>query len=201
MFNVQFSLLMGHIGHPPAFLFEMNIEQCAMNLEQSPRSQLLPVKPFRLLSSLLCVLCAAASASAFLGDTVDDIAKHRGKPAGKPDRHKALWLFEGNDGQLAYAVRFDDAGKSIAEVLKPALIGRTLHPDIVGDFIKAQIERVKDSPTLLTPKIGEKYMFAGREFVVADNEFVTLDAPHGILVVWVKGSVPSVTVIAPAALQ
>lgn len=154
----------------------------------------------RLLVVFACLL-AANTVSAFLGDTVDDIARHRGKPAGKPEKNKALWLFEGNDGQLAYAVRFDDAGRSIAEVLKPALVGRSLHRDIVGDFIKAQIEPVKSSPTLLEPKAGEKYLFAGRQFVVAENEYVLVDAAHGILVVWVQGSLPSVTVIAPAALQ
>lgn len=153
------------------------------------------------LSAVVAFLVLATTAPAFLGDTVDDIAKHRGRPSGKPDRNKALWLFEGNDGQLAYAVRFDDKGRSIAEVLKPALVGRTLHADIVGDFIKAQIAPVKDSPTLLEPKVGEKYKFAGREFVVDKNEYVLVDAPKGILVMWVQGSVPSVTVLAPAALQ
>lgn len=142
-----------------------------------------------------------ATASALLGDTLAQIIKHRGKPAGQPEKNKAVWLFEGNDGQLAYAVRFDDAGRSIAETLKPGLIGRQLHPDIVADFIKAQRAVLGDSQTVRELNPGEKYTFAGRSFIVADNEFVVVDDPRGFLLVWVRGSLPSVTVIAPAVLQ
>ena len=159
------------------------------------------MKAIRLLFSVLCILCAAASASAFLGDTLADITKHRGKPSGKPDKNKALWLFEGGDGQMAFAVRFDEHGKSIAETLKPALIGRILHTEIVTDFIKAQVAPLQGSPTLRTVKVGEKYTFAGQTLGVADDEYVIVDEPRGFLLVWVKGSVPSVTVLTPAALK
>lgn len=156
---------------------------------------------FRLQLSLLVAVFAATTSSAFLGDTLADITKHRGKPSGKPDKHKALWLFEGNDGQLAYAVRFDANGRSIAETLKPALIGRSLHSEIVVDFVKAQVATLQGSPTMRTVKVGEKYTFGGQTLGVAEDEYVILDEPKGFLLVWVKGSVPSVTVITPAAMQ
>jgi hypothetical protein len=159
------------------------------------------VKSLRLLSSVLCLLCAAASASAHLGSTLADIEKSRGKPAGRPDKTKALWLFEGNDGQLAYAVKFDKDGRSIAETLKPALIGRSLHEEIASDFIRAQMEVLEGSKTTQIIEPGKKYTFGGQELTVATNEYVVVDEPRGFLLVWVRGSLPSVTVISPAALK
>ncbi len=136
-----------------------------------------------------------------LGDTLADITKHRGKPSGKPEKNKAVWLFEGDDGQLAYAVKFDAAGRSIAETLKPGLIGRRLHEEFALDFMKAQREVLGDSKTTRELKVGEKYKFAGLDLIVAENEYVLMDEPRGFLLVWVRGSLPSVTVITPAALQ
>jgi hypothetical protein len=159
------------------------------------------VKKLRLLSSAFVLLCAAAAAHAHLGNTLSDIEKMRGKPAGKPDRNKALWLFEGNDGQLAYAVKFNAAGKSIAETLKPALIGRSLHSSIAMDFIKAQCEVLEGSTTTKHPQEGEKYTFGGQNLNVAKDEYVVVDEPRGFLLVWVRGSLPSVTVITPEALK
>lgn len=146
-------------------------------------------------------LCATAVAQARLGDTFADIARHRGKPAGKPDKSKALWLFEGDDGQLAYAVKFDAQGRSIAETLKPGQLGHRLHSEFVLDFIKAQREVLEGSKTTRELATGEKYTFAGQSLAVAANEYVVIDEPRGFLLVWVRGSLPSVTVLAPAALQ
>lgn len=174
-------------------------------VETPPILCFLPIPPpvkLRLLLSLLCLLSAAGTSRALLGDTLEAIIKHRGKkPDSQPDKSKAIWLFEGNDGQLAYAVRFDVNGKSVAETLKPAQLGHTLHPEFVKDFMKAQAGHLKDSPTLLEPKAGEKYKFAGKELTVAENEYVLVDAPNGVLLVWVRGSMPSVTAITPTALQ
>jgi len=155
----------------------------------------------RLLVACLCFAALATSSHALLGDTLEQISKHRGKPAGKPDRNKALWLFEGDDGQLAYAVKFDAAGKSIAETLRPGLIGRQLSHEIVMDFIKAHLEPYRDSKTLLAPQTGEKYSFAGQQLVVSKDESVWVDEANHFLIVWVRGSVPSVTAVRPAALQ
>ena len=167
-----------------------------------------PIRPFQLSAfslQLSCLLVAflilATTGSAHLGSTLGDIEKSRGKPSGRPDKTKALWLFEGNDGQLAYAVKFDANGRSIAETLKPALIGRSLHEEIASDFIRAQMEVLAGSKTTLTIEPGKKYSFAGQTLTVAENEFVVVDEPKGFLLVWVKGSLPSVTVVAPAALK
>ena len=153
------------------------------------------------LTLLLLAALAATSASARLGDTFADISKHRGKPAGKPDKNKAVWAFEGGDEQLLYAVRFDDAGRSIGETLKPSKVGAPLEHEFAVDFIKAQREILGDSKTTreLTP--GTKYTFAGQALVVEANQFVVIDEPRGFLLVWVGGSLPSVTVISPAALK
>lgn len=153
------------------------------------------------LVAALC-LCAAPRASAVLGATLPEITKHRGKkPDGQPDKDRAVWTFEGNDGLLLYAVKFGADGRSIYEQLKPGQIGRSLHAEIVKDFIKGQIGHLEKSPTLLEPKPGEKYTFAGKELVVAQNEYVLVDAPNNVLVLWIRGSLPSVTAITAAALQ
>lgn len=152
----------------------------------------------------LFLLLAAAllvTSHARLGDTMADIIKHRGKPAGQPEKNKAVWAFEGDDGMLLYAVRFDDKGRSIAETLKPGQLGHRLHSEFVLDFIKAQREVLGGSKTVRELNPGDKFTFAGQQLAVAENEYVVLDEPRGFLLVWVRGSLPSVTVIAPAALQ
>lgn len=154
-----------------------------------------------LLVACLLFLASAASSSAVLGDTLADLTKHRGKPAGQPEPNKALWLAEGDDGQLVYTVRFGPDGKSMAEGLKPARTGGRLNQAFALDFIKAQLAPFKNSKSLREPKIGEKYTFAGQAFTVAENEHVILDNERGYLIVWVRGSLPSVMVITPASLQ
>ncbi len=147
-------------------------------------------------------LFAAPQAHALLGTTLAEITKHRGrKPDSQPDKDRAVWSFEGNDGLLLYAVKFGADGRSIYEQLKPGQLGRGLHREFVMDFIKAQTEPLKDSPTLVEPKVGEKYKFAGKDLVVAENEYVLVDLDKGLLIVWVRGSLPSVTAITPSALK
>jgi len=155
----------------------------------------------KILTILILTALAATSAPARLGDSFADIKKHRGKPAGQPEKNKAVWAFEGDDGLLLYAVRFDDKGISIGETLKPGQLGHRLSSEFVQDFIKAQREVLADSKTTREVAVGEKYTFAGQQLVVAKNEYVLLDEPHGFLLVWVGGSLPSVTVLSPAALQ
>jgi hypothetical protein len=168
---------------------------------KSPRP-IFQVSGLRFQVSLLVIAALAAiPAHARLGDTFADISKHRGKPAGRPDKKTAMWLFEGGDEQLIYAVKFDDAGKSIAETLKPGRTGARIYPEIVQDFIKAQREVLEGSKTTRELVAGEKYVFAGQQLSVGTNEFVVLDEPRGFLLVWVSGSLPSVTVLSPAALK
>jgi hypothetical protein len=155
----------------------------------------------RLLVACLCFAALATSSPAMLGETLAQITKHRGKPAGQPDKTKAVWVFEGGDEQVVYAVKFDAAGRSIAETLQPVRTGSPLHTVIAVDFIKAQRATLGDSKTVREPAFGEKFTFAGQELVVAKDEYVILDEPNGFLLVYVRGSLPSVTVLAPAALQ
>jgi hypothetical protein len=159
------------------------------------------VKFLRQLSATLCLLGAASLGHAMLGDTLADITKHRGKPTGQPDKTKAVWTFEGDDGLLVYAVKFDERGRSIAETLKPGQIGRRLHEEFVLDFIKAQKAVLGDTKTLQLIQPGQKYMFAGQAMAAAENEYVLVDDPRGFLLVWVRGSLPSVTVVTPAAMR
>ncbi len=154
-----------------------------------------------LLVACLCFAALATSSHAMLGETLAQITKHRGKPAGQPDKSKAVWLFEGGDEQVVYAVKFDAAGQSIAETLKPGRTGSPLHSEIAVDFIKAQRAVLGDSKTTREPALGETFTFAGQSFSVAKDEYVILDEPKGFLLVYVRGSLPSVTVLAPAALQ
>jgi len=171
-----------------------------LNLSASSVLSCVAVK-IRFLLAALCVLLSASTASAVLGATLAEITKHRSKkPDSQPGKDRAVWMFEGNDGLLLYAVKFGDDGRSIYEQLKPGQLGRTLHPDFVNDFIQAQTAHLKDSPTLLEPKPGEAYRFAGKDLVVAKNEYVLVDAANGVLIVWVRGSLPSITAITPAAL-
>jgi len=154
-----------------------------------------------MLVACLCFAALATSSHAMLGETLAQITKHRGKPAGHPDKTKAVWLFEGGDEQVAYAVKFDAAGKSVAETLKPGRIGSPLHPEIARDFITAHKATLGDSKTMREPALGEKFTFAGQSFSVAKDEYVILDEAKGFLLVYIRGSLPSVTVLAPAALQ
>jgi len=153
------------------------------------------------LTLLLLAALAATSAPARLGDTLAEISKHRGKPAGRPDKNKAVWAFEGGDEQLLYAVRFDDAGRSIGETLKPSRTGAPLQQEFALDFIKAQREILVGSTTTRELAAGAVYTFAGQNLAVAANEYVLIDEPHGFLLVWLHGSLPSVTVVSPAALK
>ncbi len=155
----------------------------------------------KILTLLFLSLVAATQVSARLGDTFADIKKHRGKPAGMPDKNTALWLFEGGDEQVVYAVKFDADGRSIAETLKPSRPGAKLLSEIVVDFIKAQREILEGSKTTRELPVGAKYTFAGHDLTVADNEYVVVDEPRGFLLVWARGSLPSVTVIAPVTLR
>jgi hypothetical protein len=60
---------------------------------------------------------------------------------------------------------------------------------------------LEGSKTTKVPEPGTKYTFAGQTLTVAENEFVVVDEPRGFVLVWVKGSLPSVTVMSPAALK
>ena len=156
--------------------------------------------PLRLRTLVLVLLAAAAAlpASARLGETLSDLKKRFGSPAPQERSSKegVFWLFEGDDGQLMYSVTFNARGQSIAEGLKPlrrARFGRT----IAMNFIDSQLAPIQDSKTTRVLQPGEKYQFAGRVYACGAKEYVVVDEPHGILIIWTQEGVPSVLVLAP----
>jgi hypothetical protein len=99
-----------------------------------------------------------------------------------------------------YSVTFNAEGKSIAEGLKPLKLAR-FNKARVMEFIDSEIVLVRNSPTLLRPKTGESYHFAGKTLTVGPTEYIVVDDKNGILVVWNSAGVPAVLVISPEMLN
>ncbi|HWA29420.1 MAG TPA: hypothetical protein VG734_27465 [Lacunisphaera sp.] len=148
---------------------------------------------------LLLAALAAVPASARLGETLGDIKKRYDSPF-TTTRDTATWLFEGDNGQLAYSVTFNTKGRSIAEGFKP--VKRARFPkETALEFIDGQLTAFRDSKTTRILKSGERYRFGGQDFTVAADEHVVLDEPRGFLVIWNQASNPSVMVVTPELLQ
>ena len=155
-------------------------------------------RPRRLLL-LLSALWLTVPAPARLGDTLAELKKRYDSPAPqmRRDTSNATWLFDEDDsGQLAYSVTFNAAGRSIAEGLKP--VKRARFPkDTALEFIEQQLAPFHDSKTQRILKTGEKYRFAGRDFVCGKDEYVVLDEPRGLLLIWSQVVNPSVMIVSP----
>ena len=155
-------------------------------------------RPRRLLL-LLSALWLTVPAPARLGETLAELKKRYDSPAPqmRRDTSNATWLFDEDDsGQLAYSVTFNAAGRSIAEGLKP--VKRARFPkDTALDFIEQQLAPFHDSKTQRILKTGEKYRFAGRDFVCGKDEYVVLDEPRGLLLIWSQVVNPSVMIVSP----
>ena len=151
--------------------------------------------PSRFLFVLLLVGLLASSAQARLSETLSEIKKRYDSPAAQT-RDNATWLFEGEDGQLVYTVTFDAKGRSIAEGFKPVKRARFTKENALG-FIEMQLAPYHDSKTLRIIPAGEKYRFAGQDFVCDPNEYVVLDEPRGLLLIWSQVVNPAVMVVAP----
>lgn len=150
---------------------------------------------------LVITALAATPAHALLGDTLEVLSKRRGKPIVQPAPNRAAWLFEGLDGPLLYSVTFGADGRSMAEGLKPARPRDSMHPDFVADFIKSQREVLAGSTTTRElAETGLPYTFAGRKFVLGKDEYVVIDEPRGVLIIYTRGALPSVIVLTPAAM-
>ncbi len=154
----------------------------------------------RLLFATLLTALALSPAQARLGESLPEISKKFGKPAGQPRKDNVYWLFEGEDGLLAYTVTFNTKGQSIAEGLKPVRRAR-FSEKAATDFIATQVAHLQDSKTIRIIAAGEKYRFAGEDFVCAPNEYVVLDEPGGLLLIWSKAINPAVMVVAPEMFQ
>ena len=147
------------------------------------RSHLLPI--------LTCLLLAAAPAAhAALGETLADLQKRFGRPdpmlQHSSQKNVTVWAIETPQSErLIYTVTFNAKGFSIAEGLKPA--GRAILAEpIAQSFVDSQFALHRDAASTRMPKPGEKYRFAGQEFVCAANEAVWVDETHDFMVVWAK---------------
>jgi hypothetical protein len=153
-----------------------------------------------LLVALLVTGFALVPARARLGETLADLKKRYGRPELESRKDNVFWLFEGDNGQLLYTVTLNAEGRSIAEGLKPHKRARFTEANAV-DFIEAQLLPWADSPTLRTHKPGEKYRFAGQEFVCGQLEHVMVDESNGVLLIRTKTVNPAVVVVAPEMFQ
>jgi hypothetical protein len=139
---------------------------------------------------LACLLLSAVSARAALGETLADLRKRFGPPDPQQPyapKNVAHWSIETEQSErLIYTVTFNAKGFSIAEGLKP--MGRAvLVEPIAQSFVDSQFALHREANTTRQPKPGEKYRFAGQEFVCAANEAVWVDETNDFMIVWVKG--------------
>jgi hypothetical protein len=156
----------------------------------------------RLFAILVPACLVFTTAHARLGETLAQLKVRYRDPA--PQAHRdpssAVWFFEGEDGELVYNVTFNAKGLSIAEGLKP--VKRARFPkETVQDFITLQLEPYRGSPTTRILNPGDKYTFAGRTMVCGEQEYVVVDDPNGVLIVWSRSGMPSVIAIRPEMLQ
>jgi hypothetical protein len=144
----------------------------------------------RLQILLACLLLSVASARAALGETLADLRKRFGPPdpqLAHPQKNVAHWSIETDQSErLIYTVTFNAKGLSIAEGLKPVGRAVLLEP-MAQSFVDSQFALHQGAATTRTPKPGEKYRFAGQEFVCAANEAVWVDETHDFMVIWLKG--------------
>lgn len=147
------------------------------------------------LSSVLSLLAAFGLAApvvhATLGETLDQLKAHMGKPEPQTRKDAAVWFYEVTDGRLLYTVTFDAQGRSIAEGLKP-LRSAIFTKEIAEDFINAQLAATRGSKTVHSYKPGEKYTFGGQQFTCAKDEYVTVDDANDVAIIWNRGRAPSV---------
>lgn len=149
---------------------------------------------------LLVAALAAVPARAVLGETLEQLKEHMGKPEPQTRKDAAVWFFEVEDGRLVYTVTFNAKGLSIAEGLKP-LKRAIFTSKAAQDFIDAQLTLAKDSKTLRTFKPGDAYTFGGKAFTCGPQEYVTLDEAHDLAIVWNRTRLPTVIAFRREMLQ
>lgn len=159
----------------------------------------MPALP-RLLFVLLLAGSLAAPLQARLGETLSEIRKQFSDPPDQSRKGNAFWLIEGEDGLLVYTVTLNAKGLSVAEGLKPVKRARFSH-DKATDFIASQTAHLNGSKTLHPVTPGQKYRYAGQDFVCAPEERVLLDEPNGLLLIWNQSFMPSIVVLGPEMFQ
>ncbi len=136
-----------------------------------------------------CLLSSAVAGRAALGETLAELRQRFGPPEPlQPYAQKNVshWSIETEQSErLIYTVTFNAKGLSIAEGLKP--VGRAvLVEPIAQSFVDSQFALHRGATSTRMPKPGEKYRFAGQEFVCAANEAVWVDETHDFMIVWAK---------------
>jgi hypothetical protein len=154
-----------------------------------------------LLAATLVVCAVATPAFARLGDPVTKLKDRFGRP---PERESpkgmAVWFIESIDGALVYTATLNAKGVIIAEGIKP-LKRAILTSEIAKDFLQDQMAPFLESKTARVVKPGEKYEFAQQSFDCGPSDFVFVDEPNGILLIWARAGVPSVIALSPEVLQ
>lgn len=160
---------------------------------------LLPVSRLLLVTAVL-LSTAAIPAAARLGETVANLKERFGRsPERESPKNMAVWFVESVDGVLVYTATLNAKGFIIAEGIKP-LKRAVLTTEIVKDFLQDQIKPHADSKTSRIVPAGEKYEFAKQSFVCAKDEWVLVDEPNGLLLVWSRAGISSVMAISPEML-
>jgi len=148
-----------------------------------------------LLFTALVFSTAAAPAFARVGDPLARISERFGRsPERGSPKNMAVWFIESIDGALAYTVTVNAKGVSIAEGIKP-IKRAILTTKIAQDFLQEQMSVYPDSKTARVVAPGEKYVFAQQSFVCAESEWVLLDEPNGLLLIWTRAGIPSVMAV------
>ncbi len=143
----------------------------------------------------LLLTLTAGSGFARVGEPLAKLKEHFGKaPDPQSPKGKAVWFIESIDGPLVYTVTLNTKGVSIAEGIKP-LKRALLTTTIAQDFINDQMVLLRDSKTARQVLPGEKYEFAQQLFVCAENEFVVVDEPRDLLIIWSRAGIPTVMAV------
>ncbi len=153
------------------------------------------MKKIRLPAVLLLLVLSVATATARVGEPLAKIRERFGRaPEHGSPKNMAVWFIESIDGALVYTVTLNAKGLSIAEGIKP-LKRALLTTKIAQDFLQEQMAPFADAKTSRVVAPGEKYEFARQSFVCAENEWVLLDEPNGLLLIWSRGGIPSVMAV------
>jgi len=160
---------------------------------------LFPISRLLLVATLMFATIATP-AWARLGDPVSKLKDRFGRaPERESPKGMAIWFIESIDGALVYSATLNAKGIIIAEGIKP-LKRAILTTEIAKDFLQDQMAPYLQSKTARVVPPGEKYEFARQSFDCGANEFVFVDEPNGILLIWSRAGIPSVIALSPEVL-
>ena len=145
-------------------------------------------------SALLAVLAVAPVAHARLGESLKVISERYGRPNSQPNKATAMWLFEEGGGQVVYTVTFNAQGVSIAEGFKPRR-NAVLSQRTAETFISDQLVVRGKSNGGREVRPGENFTFGGKQFTCGAEEYVFVDEPADVMVLWQRSYPASIIVL------